>query len=108
MARTNRIDTGAAVLWASAIFLVAMVILQAGKLPQNSAHAGQTITEGSYTLMTARKGRGKDADPQELLYIIDNRNEALLVYEVPDARQNSMVLLESGSLSNLFLRGSGR
>ena len=108
MSRTSRIDTGSAVLWASAIMLVALVIIQAGKLPENSAHAGQAITEGSYTLMTAKKGRGQDADPEELLYIIDNRNESLLVYEVPDSRKNSMVLVESGSLRNLFLRGSGQ
>ncbi len=108
MKRLMRIDSGAAVLWASAIVIAGLVILQAGRLPQNAAYADQAVSEGGYTLMTTDSGRGSDTAPKELLYIIDNRSEVLLVYEVPDARSNSLQLVGGGSLQSLFVRGSGR
>ncbi|MHC4992043.1 MAG: hypothetical protein ACYTGC_13805, partial [Planctomycetota bacterium] len=65
---THRNSTAA--LWASAFVLAAFVIVQAGRLPENAAHAEMANSLGSYTLLTTNSGRGGDADPDELLYVI--------------------------------------
>jgi hypothetical protein len=90
--KTTRIDPGRAVLWASAFVLAALVIIQAGKLPGNPAYAEMGLESGGFSLLTTNSGRGGTADPDELLYVIDSRDEVLLVYGIPDARQKQVVL----------------
>ena len=101
----TRFNPGAAALWASAFVIAAMVVVQAGRLPMaagaNAAHADVTASRGSYTLLTADSGRGSD-DANKLLYVIDSREQVLLVYEIEDARRNMMFLRTGGSLENLF------
>ncbi|HWB20812.1 MAG TPA: hypothetical protein VG711_10955 [Phycisphaerales bacterium] len=94
----------AAVLWASAFIITALIILQAGRMAENPAYAEMAIDRGSYSLMTADSGRGSQLDPDELLYIIDSRDQVLLVYEVEDARQKIFTLRDGGSLENMFNR----
>ena len=94
--------SGVAVLWASAFVLAALVIVQAGRLPANPAHAATAAESGGYSLLTVNSGRGDDCDPEELLFVIDSRGEMLLVYEIEDARQRQIVLRSGGSLRNLF------
>ena len=103
----NRIDHGAAALWASAFLLAGLVITQAGRLPANPAFANMAVSDHGFTLVTANSGRGDDADPNELLYVLDSRSEMLLVYEIEDARQERIVLRHGGSLQNLFAQGRG-
>jgi hypothetical protein len=105
MQRHKSINTAAAVLWASAFLLAALVIVQAGRLPGNPAYAEMALESGGYTLLTTDSGRGGDAAPNELLYIIDSREEVVLVYEIEDARQNQIILRDGGSLQNLFATG---
>jgi len=105
MQRHKSINTAAAVLWASAFLLAALVIVQAGRLPGNPAYAEMGLESGGYTLLTTDSGRGGDAAPNELLYIIDSREEVVLVYEIEDARQNQIILRDGGSLQNLFATG---
>ena len=105
MQRSKSINTAAAVLWASAFLLAALVIVQAGRLPGNPAYAEMGLESGGYTLLTTDSGRGGDAAPNELLYIIDSREEVVLVYEIEDARQNQIILRDGGSLQNLFATG---
>jgi len=100
-AKTN-MRTSAAVLWSSAFVLAALVIVQAGRLPGNPAYAEMGVESGGYTLVTIDAGRGEDCDPEELLFVIDSRDEMLLVYEIEDARQRQVILRGGGSLRNLF------
>lgn len=102
MTNHERINTSSAALWASAFVIMALIIMQAGKLPGNAAYAEMATGSGSYTLITTNSGRGGDADPDELLYVLDSRDQVLLVYEVEDARNNQIFLRDGGSLINLF------
>jgi hypothetical protein len=92
------------VLWASAIIVAALVIIRAGTLPANRAAADTAAQGNGFSVVTANSGRGADADPYELVYVIDSRADVLLVYEVSDARQGGVGLLGGGSLENLFRR----
>jgi len=72
----------AAALWASAFVIMGLVIMQAGTMAANPAYAGMSNTGAGYTLLTVDSGTGGDADPDELLYLIDNRAEVVFVYEI--------------------------
>jgi hypothetical protein len=102
MKRTNRINSAAAVLWASAFLLAALVIVQAGKLPANNAHAAVGVALEDFSMVTIDSGRGGDTQPDETLYVLDSRDEVLLIYEIEDARQKEILLRNGGSLQNLF------
>lgn len=102
MTTHQRINASAAALWASAFVILALVIVQAGKLPANTAHAGMATTGDAYTLVTASSGLGEDAAPYELLYVLDSRDQIMLVYEIEDARSGQVFLRDGGSLVNLF------
>ena len=104
MSRPAQIDTSAAVLWASAFVIAALTILQAGRFAGPAAHAEMSSSSGDYTLVTTDSGRGGDVDPDELLYVIDNRDQVLMVYEIEDARRRQVFLRDGGSLDNLFRR----
>lgn len=107
MNQRTPISAGAAILWASAFLLAGFVIVQAGRMGGNAAHADMTGSSGDYTLMTTSAGTGDDAAPNEVLYVIDNREQVLLVYEIENAQTRRMFLRDGGSLNNLF-RQAGR
>lgn len=98
------LSAAAAVLWASAFVIAAMVIVQAGKLPSlgSAAHAEMAIGAGNYTLLTTDSGRGGGSSTHELLYVIDSREQVLLVYEVEDARRNLLFLRDGWSIASQF------
>jgi len=102
MRREERINLSASVLWASVFVIIAMIIVQAGKLPGNAAYAAMATGAGSYTVLTTNSGKGGDADPNELLYVIDSTAQVLLVYEIEDSRSGNIFLRDGGSLVNLF------
>ena len=106
MNNEQRFDGPAAALWASAFVIAALVVVQAGKLPGNVAHAEMAAAQDGYTLLTTNSGHGGDEDPNELLYVLDNVDEVLLVYEIEDSRTGQIFLRDGGSLVNLF--GSAR
>jgi hypothetical protein len=56
----------------------------------------------AFTLLTTDSGRGGDAAPNELLYIIDSRGETMFVYEIENAQNNEILLRDGGDLSSLF------
>jgi hypothetical protein len=60
MRRLQNIDSSAAALWASAFVIAALIIVQAGRLPGNQAHAEMATGNGAYTLVTADAGTGGD------------------------------------------------
>ena len=105
MIRSQR-SRHAAVLWASAFVIAALMIVQAGRLPGPSAYAETATNRGDYALLTGRSGLGRDEKPRELLYVIDNRDRVLLVYEIENI-ERGIIARDGGSLDNLF-RGARR
>ncbi len=102
-ASTTQISPAAATLWASAFIIAALVILQLGKLPVNPAHASNVLAErGNYTLLTTDGGDGDGQRRYEMLYILDSREQVLLVYEIEDAQRGIMRLRDGGNVNNLF------
>ncbi|MBX3373772.1 MAG: hypothetical protein KF817_08045 [Phycisphaeraceae bacterium] len=101
--RTDR-RTPTAILWGSAVILGGMVLLQAGRMPVNPAYGGSALSGGDLTALTASMGRGRDTERYELLYVVDNRTETLLVYEIEDARNKEIILRSGGRLADLFAR----
>ena len=97
--RNRQFNPASAVLWAAAFVIAGMIIVQAGKLPQNAAHADTTAVRGDYTLLTTGSGRGEN----QMLYVIDGRDQILLVYEVEDGQRGQIFLRDGGSLANLML-----
>lgn len=91
-----------AALWASAFVIAALVILQAGRLPQNAAYGEMATNRDAYCVLTTNSGLGGDVDPDELLYVIDTREQILMVYQIEDARAGRIWLRDGGSLVNLF------
>lgn len=101
---TASVNVPAAALWASAFVILAMIIVRAGHLPDNSANAAVQADRGSYTIMTADSGKGGDTEPDEILCVIDSREQILMVYELEDARRGGMILRDGYALSDLFIR----
>ncbi len=102
MTRSQNISSSAAALWASAFVIAAMIIVQAGRLPGQTANAEMTASRADYSVMTTSSGRGGDADPDELLYVIDNRDQVLLIYEVEHAPRGQVTLRVGWSLPFQF------
>ena len=105
MRTRERLDVGSAVLWASAFVILAMIIVQAGGVEGRAAFAEMASARGAYTLLTTDAGRGGggvDDMPNEILYVLDSRDEVLLVYEVEDARRGQVLLRSGGSVAGLF------
>jgi len=98
----RQLNPAAAVLWASAFIIAALVIVQAGRLPANAAYASVAASNGDYLLLTANSGAGDDAEPDELLYVIDSRDQVYYVYEIENISRNQMILRAGGSLDALF------
>ena len=103
MSITKNVNAAAAVLWASAFVLAAMVIVQAGRMPGSAAYADVVAESNDYTLLTVDSGRGERAAPYVMLYVIDSRDEVLLVYEVPEAKNREIMLRGGAWLDNTSL-----
>ena len=86
--------------WASAFVIAALTIIKAGHIP--SAHAETVAEMGDYVALTARTGKGPDERPNEALFILDNREQVLIVYDLEDAQRGTMIVRGGGSLVNLF------
>ncbi len=99
---THSRTTPVAVLWASAFVIAALTIVQAGRLPGGTAYAETVAELGDYTVLTARTGKGPDDRPYEALWVIDNREQVLIVYDLEDAQRGKFIVRGGGSLRNLF------
>lgn len=101
------------VLLASA-FVLAGFALQGARGPSEAqmvlpgpASAGSMAVGDDHVLIPARSGRGDDADPEQILFVIDSRQEWVSVYEVEDARREEVFYRGGGSLQGLFRRARG-
>lgn len=107
--RSTSISVPAAILWASAFIIGAMVITKAADLPPNAAYAGNAASDGDFAVVTAAKGTGPDLRPHELLYVADNRTEMLYIYDIEDSTSGRrVVLVGGGPLPSLFRVARGR
>lgn len=102
MKRSGHIQTSAAVLWASAFVVAAMVIVQAGQLPGSSANAEMVASRADYTVLTARSGKGRDTKPNDMVYVINRREQVLMVYYIEDFARKTITPIDGGSIDNLF------
>jgi hypothetical protein len=100
----------AAALWSSAFILAALTIVQAGRLPGNSAYAGTANAgrEGT-SAVTIATGLGPDNKPYEALWMVDNRTETLSIYYIENANsgEKSLKLRYMASLPDLFRSARG-
>lgn len=100
----TQLSPGAAILWASAFLLLALIIVQAGKMPGSAAYGEMAASRGNYSAITVTTGKGGDSEPFQAVYVIDSRDEVMMVYEIDDARSGRIELRDGGSLVNLFRR----
>ncbi|MEM9166445.1 MAG: hypothetical protein AAGB48_05415 [Planctomycetota bacterium] len=96
-------------LWVTAFALAALIALQLGHrlhgnaelpLPESPVLADMVASVGDYSAMTTAA-----SEDEELLYVLDNRNEQLLVYQI--GQQRSLVLLAREDLASVFARAQG-
>jgi hypothetical protein len=100
--------TAPAILWASAFILAALVIVTAGRLPENAAYGLMATTGlGGYSLVTAPGGLGTPDRPFELLYVIDNQTQTFYVYAIENANDRRITLRHGARLPDLFRAGRG-
>ncbi len=84
-------------LWASAFVLMALILFAASKHTPK-ANADASISSNGFTMVTTPSGRGTD-----LLYVVDNLNEVLMIYYLPDPRQKTEIeAVAAWKLPNLF------
>ncbi|MEI6879090.1 MAG: hypothetical protein WCL33_08655 [Planctomycetota bacterium] len=70
-----------------------------------SAHAGESIgpAANGIGVMTLSNGEGPDNRPSECVYLLDNRNEMLMIYSVEVISGNRTLALRTAEkLPNLF------
>ena len=107
----QQFNLGSAVLWASSFLIMALVVMQAGRLAPNPAFAGMaTTTSDGFSLVTSSSGVGPKGAPYDLLYVIDNSEELLYIYNIPaasNAAASRLQLLGGGSLPSLFNAARG-
>jgi hypothetical protein len=103
--------TSNVVLWASAFIITALILMQAGRLAPNPAYGGMAASsDGGFSLVTSSDGNGPADAPYDLLYIIDNAEEVLYIYTIPNATSSAssgLELLGGGSLPTLFRAARG-
>ena len=86
-----------AALWASAFMILALIVVQAGRISTgpSAAYAGNVSLIGDLTVLTAAGG-----DNEDVLLVLDRRLERLFIYGI---RNRSEVLMyETHELPGLF------
>ncbi|MBM4051484.1 MAG: hypothetical protein FJ270_01915 [Planctomycetes bacterium] len=103
----HSIGPGTAILWATAILLGALVIIQAGRLEQR-AYADQANSgQHGYSVCSATTGQGTPSEPIEAVYVVDSRDEVVLVYAIERFQDFKVQLRHSENLGALFARARG-
>ena len=99
---TNAARRGSMPLIASALVLLALILVQAGRsgesspVAPNTALAEMAAISGGYAAMTTQG----QSSSEELLYVLDQRAERLMVYRVEN--QRDIVLQRSEDLARVF------
>lgn len=93
---------GAAALWASAFFILALIIVQAGRLGSPIAPAHADITSaGNITVMTTQGSSGED-----ILAVMNSVDQTLFLYNVDSSRR--VQLIQHYSIPQVFDDLAGR
>ncbi len=87
-------------LWVCAGVLVGLIMLQGGGFFESQAMAEMATTSGTYSMMTT------DGGNDEILVVVDSRQESLMVYRTLNTRE--LVMLDREELSSLFSRARAR
>lgn len=87
-------------LWVCAGVLVGLIMLQGGGFFESQAMAEMATTSGTYSIMTT------DGGNDEILVVVDSRQESLMVYRTLNTRE--LVMLDREELSSLFSRARAR
>jgi hypothetical protein len=87
-------------LWVSAGVLAALITVQGAGLLDSPAYAEMTTTSQSYSMMTT------DGGTDEVLVVIDSRQESLLIYRVDST--NTLQLYKREQLDTMFTRARAR
>ncbi len=87
-------------LWVSAGVLAAMIIVQGSGVFESPAQAEMATTSGAFSMLTT------DGGNDEILVVVDSRQESLMVYRAMN--NNALELLEREELSSLFTRARAR
>lgn len=98
----GRLDAGGAALWASAFVILALVIVQAGRLggAGEKAYAGDVAELATLRLLTASSG-----DNEEFLAILNHTDETISIYGIENGR--SVELFQVQSLPEMFTQARG-
>ena len=93
--RQNKLLSGGW-LWISAGVLAALILVQGAGMLDSPAMGDMTTTQQSYSMMTT------DGGTDEVLVLIDSRQESMLVYRVDSS--NTLQLLKREQLDAMFSR----
>lgn len=83
-------------LWVSAGVLAALTVVQGAGLLDRPAYAEMSSQKSSYAMMTT------DGGSDEILVVLDDRNETLMVYRVENRQR--VDLLDREALPEVFAR----
>jgi len=95
--RSIRLDTGAAALWASAFVIMGMIITAAARLGVENQALADVSEVADLTILTTRS-----ADNEDVLSILDRREERIYVYGVEQGR--TVALYQVQDLKELFIQ----
>lgn len=93
-----RVPDGA--LWASALVIAALILVQAGRVADTPARAEMASKSGAYSMITTKAGGA------EALFVVDDRTETLMIFEVRPGQK--FELRRTEGLPELFERARGR
>lgn len=103
MQTTTQTGRGNAALWASAAIILALIIVQAGRLgtPESQARADLVSQSEQYTILTFNGGN------EDVVAVLDGRGEELFLYQVKNRTRLEFIGREV--LPTLFqnARGTG-
>lgn len=100
--RTNErpgIDSGAAALWASAMVILALIVVQAGRMGGQAAHA-DVAWVGDVTILTTAS-----AENEDVLAVLDRREELIYMYGIESGRNVQLFQVEN--IGNMFVQARG-
>lgn len=96
-----------AILAATACGITALAIVEAGRLNAPAQAGTAMIGNGGVIAITGSVGQGPDANPYETLYILDTRNEILMVYGMDGGANPRLSLRGGASIPALFRAARG-
>lgn len=94
----RRLNHSAISLWASALVILALVIVQAGRMDPGGMAFADVADNGTVVMINADAGGGED-----VIVLLDQRAERIYVYSLVN-RQPEMLVAEK--LADLFTRAA--